>query len=134
MVHPDTGDREGGQHPPWGGQQEAGAGGAWGDKSPPSRSRLRGERARAVAIRKKIGFFSVQRQLGSVVCVAAITPFPNTHRHPGPARQGLPRRDGEWGATDLLQVGWRRSQQMAKRTWSGLQPGPAEPSSGEQLS
>lgn len=26
MVRPDTGDREGGQRPPWGGQQEAGVG------------------------------------------------------------------------------------------------------------
>lgn len=36
------------------------------------------ESARAVAIRKKIGFFSVQRQLGSAVCGAANPPFP-TH-------------------------------------------------------
>lgn len=32
MVRPDTGDREGGQRPPWGGQREAGVGGAWGER------------------------------------------------------------------------------------------------------
>lgn len=68
---------------------------------------MRGERARAVAIRKKIGFFSVQRRLGSAVCGAG-TPFPNAHGHPAQVRQGLPGRDGGWRvATDPL---WERKR------------------------
>lgn len=66
-----------------------------------------------MAIRKKIGFFSVQRQLRSAVC-DAVSPHPPTRppapsntQAPSSSRQRLPRRDGELGAPDLLHKDWQ---------------------------